>query len=1091
VFGDKFTFKLFTNDAGSGKVKFEVYHHDYQLDKDAVSVIDNRDGSIECTYTPLDIGEHMLDVIWGIDHVKGCPFNLMVQKPAGNHYIAVGSGLNRVTVGKPAKFYITALNGFLNRKDLFISIRTPNHECVVNIDETSVGRCDITYTAQEVGRYKAEIKYCGKDIIFSPFRITAADASKCKIIGITSEDVYVEDLFEFYVDTSEGGDGILKISVTDPNDEQLDLFFKEQNNGQHCIAFIPENEGTHTVRVLWSEDHVPESPLNINIHQSVAAENVYAYGQGLYSGTLGKLAVFTVVTKTVGKGDLTIYAFSTQGKFTVDTTEKGNGIYEASYTPLDIGDISINITWFNIPIPGSPFTAHITSNLTHSAPPSPVAPEEINQNDFEIKGLPLWNNITYINTEVCYIVNTTNRDISTLESTITFSNHESHTILPIEQKLGEYKFRFIPIKAGKYEIAVCCSNTHLHESPYKCIAIDKDASGVIYISNNVAQVGVPYEFYIQGSQSYSAVLYDPHNQRVHNVTTSKQKYSTIACFTPQLTGSYAIFEESNGKQISKNSYTLHCIDPNRCKILGNLSKFLQVGRTARFNVISQGAGPGDITVQFSDDQICQKIVQQSHYVHTVTLKPTLVGSISITIAFSGISIPKMPLKVEICDAYRCKVLGDLTGQHPAGKKISFSLVTAGAGHGKAVIKVQSPTNHEYAVNSIESGKDVLECTFIPEEIGDHSLSVMWGIEHVLGSPFDFTIVKSNVIVCIAGLEHLRWAIAKEPAKFSLQADESGLIDSGALSVTIKSVRSTYKAQVKSEDVGDGVYHITYIAPKSGSYTAEIKHQSQNIIGSPFKIDVFDFDVTDSEASKCRVMIPTGEGVHHTNTPVEVSIDTSQVDNRVPDIDVTVSDPNNQQIDIFPEKNESGYVMKFIPEIEGLYKIIAVISDRHIQGSPFELRCVTRNAKMVKVDGEGLKHGKLREWAEFTVDTKDAGQGVPTITAVSKRGPFDIECKAEYGRYRARYNPPTAGEILITIKWFDVEIPKSPFKVDISDQNGYEPFTQRPTTVIVTNPAFNPSNFGPDIEGDIPDDISSSTDSYVEDPYSDYDDGMCQ
>jgi len=1108
VFGEKFTFILDTTGAGSGRANFEVYHSDNQPDKDTVSIIDNRDGSFQCTYIPADIGDHKIDVIWGIDHVKGCPFKFMVEKPAGKFCLAIGSGLNRAEVGKPAKFYISAVNHLLNRKDLSISIKTIEHECAVNIDETSGDRYDVTYTALKFGQYEATIKYCDEDIIFSPFKINViqgTDTSKCKIFGINSQGVYAKDLLEFYVETPRGEDGTLRIVVTDAKDKQLDVFIKNENKERHCIAFIPENEGTHTISVLWCEAHVPQSPLRLNI---VAVEKMHAYGQGLLSGKVGQRAVFTVVTSNVGKSGLKIHGFSTERTFGIETTDKGDGILEANYVPLDTGDISINIAWFDIPIPGSPFTVHITpdsaynyqSDSTYNNQPDLMSSEVISQNDFDIRGLPLQNNIAYLNTEVSYIVNTTRRDFrhGTLNSTVFFPNHKSYTPLPTQQKFGEYKFQFTPSKVGKFEIAVCCSNTHLCESPYTCIAIDKDASGVIYMSGNVAQVGVPYEFYIQGSQSYSAVLYDPHNQRVRNVTTSKQKYSTIARFTPQLTGSYAIFEENNGQQISKNSYTLHCVDPNKCEMLGDLSKFLQVGRTARFKVISCGAGPGNITVKFEDEksnQICHKTVEQSHYVHTVTLQPILVGSISIKIAFSGVSIPKMPLKIEICDAYRCKVLGDLTGKYPAGKEISFSLLTAGAGRGTAIIRVQSPTNHEYTVNTIESEKNILKCTFTPVEIGDHSIDVMWGIEHVLGSPFDFTVVKSSEIVCITGLGHLRWAIANVPAKFSLQADEGGLLKSGALSVTVKSNHLTYEAQVKCEDVGDGIYNITYVAPQNGSYLAEIKHHSKNITGSPFKINVFDGDATDSaetKASKCRITVQT-EDLHHTNTPIEFPIDTSQADYCVPD--VTLSDPNGHQADTFTEKNENGYLIKFIPEIEGTYTMIVLISGHHVRGSPFKLHCMTRNAKMVKVDGEGLCHSKLGEWAEFTVDTEDAGQGVLTITAVSKNGPFNIEYKPEYigsSRYKASYNPPSAAEIFITIKWSDVEIPNSPFKVVISNPNGYEPVAaavRRPTTVIVNNPGFDPSNIGPDMyndEDDIPKDISSLTDSDVVEPDSDLD-----
>ena len=435
----------------------------------------------------------------------------------------------------------------------------------------------------------------------------------------------------------------------------------------------------------------------------------------------------------------------------------------------------------------------------------------------------------------------------------------------------------------------------------------------------------------------------------------------------------------------------------------------------------------------------------------------------------------------------------MAGQYPAGKEISFRLLTAGAGCGKATVKVQSPTKHEYLVDTIEFEKDVLGCAFTPIEIGDHLIYVMWGIEHILGSPFSFTVVKSSEVVCIAGLEHLRWAITNVPAKFSIQAREGGLLDIGALSVSIKSVHS--EAQVKSEDVGDGIYDVIYIAPKKGSYRAEIKYCDQCIVGSPFKIDVFDTDVTDTaeeNASKCHVTKIRSEDVHYTNTSQEFFIDTTQAGNCTPE--VTITDPNNQQvINTFIDDNIDGYVVKFIPEIQGIYTIIILISGHHVRGSPFNLHCVTRNAKMVKAEGEGLSRGKLGEWAEFTVDTENAGQGLLTITAVSKKGKLkDIEKYLKHegsSKYIGRYYPQVAGEILITIKWSDVDIPNSPFKAIVSDHSGYEPLGAA-RDVIANNPAFIS---GPDLddEDDAPENISSYyTDSEIDSEYdTDSDEGM--
>ena len=55
---------------------------------------------------------------------------------------------------------------------------------------------------------------------------------------------------------------------------------------------------------------------------------------------------------------------------------------------------------------------------------------------------------------------------------------------------------------------------------------------------------------------------------------------------------------------------------------------------------------------------------------------------------------------------------------------------------------------------------------------------------------------------------------------------------------------------------------------------------------------------------------------------------------------------------------------------------------HIANSPFKLLVSEGNAAKVRAWGKGLEEGTVNELSEFTIDTKDAGQSVASLSLAS-------------------------------------------------------------------------------------------------------------
>ena len=1180
VVGKTITFTVFSAGAGFGKVVSKVIGPFTK--HSAVNIIETDSGTFQCTFTPKEVGEHLIDVMWGIAHVPGSPFNFFVEKASGIKCLAMGSGLNTAIVGKPAKFTIIADSGLLNSGSLCANIKPIQHQVDLQIDDMGTGQYDATYVAPEVGEYTTEIKYYGRDIIFSPFKIDVVDPSKCQLRKIKCED-YTNTPQKLLVDTSEGGNGMLTATVLDPHGQYLDVIIEEANKTRFVVIFVAQNEGLHTVSILWSDTHIPGSPFELNVKQHVAtnAAMVKAFGNGLQNGKLQEWAEFTVETKQAGQGVLAIIAHTNgaHGALEVRTEPKGDGMCIARYLPTTVGNVSLIVKWSGNHIPGSPFIVqiadvkkyllqqpailekvvdcqslgasaehvdckiqHLTDNPIIDEPvefsvdvtdagegslrakvtgpknapvqvhsdvdksegviynikfiPTIVGKYTINVswNDkgistspFDVnvvdpskcvisKDLPLRDGVALLNKDISFKVITRGAGSGTVQSIISQPGKKRITLKSIDDKNGAYAFKYKPSEVGKFEIIILYSNIELTGSPYTCITIDVDSTGVIF--PDLAFPYEPYRFYLQGNRSYNTVVYDPQNNHV-DTKLAKANRCSVATFTPVSIGSYVVFVDYKGENIPNSPFFLRCIDPTKCEIIGNLPDTLQIGKKTEFTVTSTNAGLGTLSLLINDEEegnrLCTMAVktQQEYSVHKVTLTPRLVGDISVKILFSGYAIPKSPIKAKILDANQCKIIGDLTntGQvFPIEKAVSFRLITAGAGFGKPIFKVYGPTTRHYTVHFSKNTKNTYFCSFTPAEGGEYAIYVTWGIAYVPGSPYNITVDKPSDVVCTAAGSGLYQATIGKPACFTITANESGLLESQVIDVNIVAI--CHKAEVQIEDKGNGVYSVTYTAEELGSYVAKVKHYGQRIVGSPFKIDV----VQEVDVSKCKVSGIKMEGAsYYTDSPHELYIDTSEGGSGV--LNVTVLDPTNQPLYVNIKKvNEGKYTITFIAEREGVHTVNVLWSEMHVPGSPFKIhvkRLVPVNAQMVKAYGPGLRNGNLQEWAEFTVETNQAGDGILSVTALSSKRSFAVTKEPKGSdAYMVRYNPTIAGVVYIIIKWSGVNIPGSPFKVDITD---YSPLPPE-TTLIVTNPMFPNFEYGVDDEEHIPGVASPTTEA---------------
>ena len=525
-----------------------------------------------------------------------------------------------------------------------------------------------------------------------------------------------------------------------------------------------------------------------------------------------------------------------------------------------------------------------------------------------------------------------------------------------------------------------------------------------------------------------------------NVTlTPKDNGNLDASFVPTEAGSYEIFAVYSGEHIQGSPFSLKVADPSKCQVLGDLPTTLQVGQSETIVVKTRGAGIGKLTCTFDDTEksttpiIASDIEEQNTETFEVKLLPNEIGEALVELKWAGNFIPQSPFRVSICDASKCSVTGEglTSGEGKVGEPVEFTISTKGAGNSKPVVKPRGPSA-QYSPEIKDNDDDTYNASFTPWEVGPHKVDVLWGGEHVPGSPFSMNITPApDANTCSATGKGLKRAIAGQPTKFTILSPEKGLLEKkDGLLVTVSSLQADAPVEMVEKD--DGSYTVTYTAPDPGAYMITVKFYEKNIPGSPFKLEV----VPAPNASKCRAYGPAlhPNSLHIAGTPLDLYVDTTKAGTG--ELQVVVKGPNNTKPKVYMADDKGIYSLKFdVPE-PGRYHVHIWWSQVYIPNSPFKIRVHPGpNAAMVKAYGPGLKPDfEVGAPADFTIETKNAGIGTLTIRVHGVKGAFKIECnplsESDPRTLKALYDPKEPGDYIVTIRWSGMHVPGSPFKVHI-------------------------------------------------------------
>lgn len=399
-------FEIYTKDAGAGSLSVAIEGPV----KSEIDFSDKKDGTCIVSYVCPEPGEYRIAVKFNDQNVPGSPFVALMRSAFGGadsmmpQMHIVDSNISH-RMNEQMSFTLD-MTGRKGRLEAFI-VSPSGFEQPCTLLEGANNSYTIRFTPEQSGLHLVHIKYNGREIPDSPFRVpvneSVCEPSKVFASGAGLYHGEVDRVCEFFIDTSAAGTGALAVTVDGPSKVDIDCVEIEKG---YRASFVPTMVGVYIILVKFADVQIAGSPFTCHVYDSTEssrsiassyqhhqtsvpiarplhtqvrtevqpvniqvvdvetvaanADKVTAYGTGLSHAFVGEDAHFTVDTHNAGRSVLTI---SVQGprKPTrdIEVRKCADYVYDVCYNLPQSGIYHLTVKWADRHILGSPFTLSV------------------------------------------------------------------------------------------------------------------------------------------------------------------------------------------------------------------------------------------------------------------------------------------------------------------------------------------------------------------------------------------------------------------------------------------------------------------------------------------------------------------------------------------------------------------------------------------------------------------------------------------------------------------------------------------------------------------------------------------------------------
>uniref|UniRef100_A0A8C1UH33 Filamin B n=1 Tax=Cyprinus carpio TaxID=7962 RepID=A0A8C1UH33_CYPCA len=1055
-------FTVEARDAGNGPLRIIAQDADgVPID---VKVKSKGDNVYSCSYTPTAAVKHTLAVTWGGVSVPNSPFRVNVGKGSHPHKVKVfGPGVERsgLKAHEPTHFTVDCTEA--GEGDVSVGIKCDanvisdkeedvDFDIIPNANDTIT----VKYIPPGAGRLTIKVLFTDQEIPVSPFRVKvdpSHDASKVKAEGPGLARAGVESgkPTHFTVYTKGAGKAPLDVQFSGPNKGQAvqDFEIIDNYDYSYTVKYTPVQQGEMVVTVTFGGDPVSKSPFAVGVAAPLDLSKIQV--DGLENRVqVDEDQEFAIGTRGAGgQGKLEVKMTSPSGKSVpcVVEPQPGKGASLVKYIPKEEGVYMVEVVYDGNPVPGSPFPVEAM------LPPDPSKVKAFGPG---LKG-------GLVASPAEFTIDTKGAGTGGLGLTV-----EGPTEAKIEcsdNGDGTCSVSYLPTEPGEYLVNILFEDVHIPGSPFHAdIQYPFDptkvvASGSGLKRGKVGEISVLNVDCTKAGPGQLTLEAEPDSGAKAKTEVLDNKDGTYTVtYVPLTAGMYTLLLKYGGKTVPNFPAKVTvdpAVDTSKVKVFGPGVTGEGVFREAStdFTVDARAlnkVGGKHIKAHVKNPSGAATdcvISDNGDGTYNVEYTPFENGVHRVEVLYDETPVPKSPFQVGVgegCDPSRVQAKGPGLEEALTDKPNKFSIITRGAGIGGLGITVEGPSESKMFCKDNKDGSCNVEYTpYVP---GLYDVNITYGGQHIPGSPFKVPVkdVVDSSKVKISGPGVASGVRAKIPQSFTVDCSKAGV---APLSVAVTGPKGIAEP-VEVTDNGDGTHTVSYTPSVEGSYSVAVKYADEEVPRSPFKLRV----QPTHDASKVRASGPGLTTGLSASFPVEFTIDAKDAGEGQLSVQITDQDGKPKKVNI-QDNRDGTYKVSYVPDKVGRYTIVIKYGGDEIPTSPYRVRATaTGDASKCTVTGPGIGPTiGIGEEVGFMVNTKGAGKGKVSCVVVTPDG-TEVEAEVienEDGTFDIFYTAPKPGTYVIYVRFGGENIPRSPFKVTVTDGGyvsgnsvngtGYRPF----------------------------------------------------